>query len=71
MAKKSTYYYYKIYDDQEQFNYIKSTLQEKRIRLMLKRYEKTHDQYLNAEFVKFLKHEDPRVELIEVAPISY
>jgi bifunctional N-acetylglucosamine-1-phosphate-uridyltransferase/glucosamine-1-phosphate-acetyltransferase GlmU-like protein len=71
MAKKNSYYYYRIYDDKEQFNYIRSTFQEKKIRAMLKKYEKSHQEYYNTDFVNFLKKEDPKVEIIEVTPISY
>ncbi|MDL1893726.1 hypothetical protein FBQ87_12705 [Sphingobacteriales bacterium CHB3] len=71
MAKRTTYYYYRIYDDKEQFNYIRSTFQEKKIRSLLKKFEKTHQEYYNSEFIDFLKKQDPKAELIDVAPISY
>lgn len=71
MAKKYQYHYYRIYDDREQFNYIKSSFEEKRIRSMLKKFEKKHQQYYNAEFVTFLKEFDQRAELIEVINITY
>ncbi len=71
MPSKTKYYYYRIYDDKEQFNYIKSTFQEKKIRTTLKKYEKAHQVYYNAEFMEYLKKQDPRAELIEVTPISY
>jgi hypothetical protein len=71
MPKKTRYYYYRIYDDKEQFNYIRSTFQEKKIRSMLKKYEKVHQEYYNTEFVEFLRKHDPKAEFVEVAPISY
>ncbi|MBX2990033.1 MAG: hypothetical protein KF749_02580 [Bacteroidetes bacterium] len=71
MAKRTAYYYYRIYDDKEQFNYIRSTFQEKKIRTLLKKFEKTHQEYYNSEFIDFLKKQDPKAELIDVAPISY
>ena len=71
MPTKTKYFYYRIYDDKEQFNYIKSTFQEKKIRGMLKKYEKVHQEYYTAEFMGFLKKQDPKAELIEVTPISY
>lgn len=71
MAKRTAYYYYRIYDDKEQFNYIRSTFQEKKIRSLLKKFEKTHQEYYNSEFIDFLKKQDPKAELIDVAPISY
>ena len=71
MPKKTPYYYYRIYDDKEQFNYIRSTFQEKKIRGMLKKYEKIHQEYFNAAFVEFLRKHDRKAELIEVTRISY
>ena len=71
MAKKNPLCYYRIYDDREQFNYIKSALPEKKIRGMLKKYEKVHEDYYNAAFVEFLKRYDHRAEIIEVNSISY
>jgi hypothetical protein len=71
MAKKTSYYYYRIYDDKEQFNYIRSTFQEKKIRAMLKKYEKVHQEYYNSDFVEFLRKHDPKAGLVDVTPISY
>ncbi|HET6272387.1 MAG TPA: hypothetical protein VFG32_05365, partial [Bacteroidota bacterium] len=59
------------YDDKEQFNYIRSTFQDKKVRQMLKKYEKVHQQYFNTEFVEFLKKYDHKAEIINVAHISY
>jgi len=64
-------YYYRIYDDKEQLNFIKSTLEQKKIRELLKDYEKEHQEYINTEFVEFLHHVDPKAELIEVINITY
>jgi len=71
MAKKAIHYYYRIYDDEEQFNYFKTIFQEKKVRGLLKKYEKTHQEYHNSAFVEFLKKLDPSAQLIEVAHISY
>lgn len=71
MPKKTQYFYYRIYDDKEQFNYIRSTFQERKIRTMLKKYEKVHQEYYNAEFVEFLRKYDPKAGFVEVTPISY
>lgn len=71
MAKRTVYYYYRIYDDKEQFNYIRSAFQEKKVRSLLKKFEKTHQEYFNSEFIDFLKKHDPKAELIDVATISY
>ena len=71
MTKKKQSYYYRIYDDEEKFNYFKSSYEEKKIRRLLKKYEVAHQEYHNAAFVDFLKKQDSKAELIEVAPISY
>lgn len=71
MAKKKSFYYYRIYDDGEQFNYFRTAFQEKKVRGMLKRYEKANQEYHNEAFVEFLRKHDPNAELIEVAHISY
>lgn len=71
MPGKKKNYYYRIYDDKEQFNYIKSSFQEQKIRTIVKKYEKVHDQYYTAEFIDFLRKHDRTAELIDVTPISY
>ena len=71
MATKKPCYYYRIYDDKEQFNYIRSTLEEKTIRRLLKRYEKKHQDYYNAEFLKFLREHDKKAEMFDLIGISY
>lgn len=71
MAKKIQYYYYRIYDDKERFDHIRSTFQEKKIRAMLKKYEVRHQEFYNTDFVEFLRKYDPKAELIDVKPISY
>lgn len=71
MAKKTQYYYYRIYDDHEEFNYIKSSLTEKKIRSLLAKFEKKNQVYYNEEFITFLKQTDPKAELIQVSTISY
>ena len=71
MPAKTQYFYYRIYDDKEQFNYIRTTFQERKIRTMLGKYEKMHQEYYNSEFIAFLKKSDRRAELIDVTSISY
>jgi len=71
MARKYQYFYYRIYDDKEQFNYIKSGFTERKIYSMLKRYERKHQEYRNEDFLDFLKQYDPRAEIITVFNISY
>ena len=64
-------YYYRIYDDKEELNFLKSSLEQKRIRELLNEYEKEHQEYYNNEFVEFLKNFDPTTELIDVINITY
>ncbi|HTX18175.1 MAG TPA: hypothetical protein VMG34_05890 [Bacteroidota bacterium] len=71
MTKKNKYFYYRIYDDEDKFNYFRSAFDDKRVRGMLKKFEKGHQEYHNAAFVEFLKEHDPKAELIEVTRISY
>jgi hypothetical protein len=71
MATKTQYFYYRIYDDTEQFHYIKSSCEQKKLRSILKRYEKKNQEYYNAEFLKFLRQFDTRAELIDVVTVTY
>ena len=71
MAKKTQYFYYRIYDDEEKFNYFRSAYEEKKIRRMLKKFEVKHQEYHNGAFVDFLRKHDPKAELIDVSIISY
>ena len=65
------FYYYRIYDDTEKLNYLKSSLQHNDVERWLKEYEKSHDEYINLEFIEFLREHDSTVELIEISDISY
>ncbi|MBD3411343.1 MAG: hypothetical protein GF419_14200 [Ignavibacteriales bacterium] len=69
MAEK--FYYYRIFDDQQEKNYFKSSLEEEEIRDLLKQFEKDNHTYLNAEFVEFLKERDPNAEVIEIRRVYY
>ncbi len=64
-------FYYKIFDDKEKLNYMKSSLCHKELEDLLKEYEQKHQKYFNPEFVQFLKKKDKEAELIEVSDISY
>ncbi len=70
-AKPKKYYYFRIFDDKEELNYLRTSLTRKQVERYLKAYEKTHLKYFNPEFVKYLKKYDKKVELIEVSDISY
>ena len=64
-------YYYRIYDDKEKLNYLKSSLPHDKVEHWLKEYERTHQKYFNPEFILFLHEHDPEAEIIEVSDMSY
>ncbi len=64
-------YYYRIFDDKEEMSFFKSSLEYDRIVVLMKEYEKTHDEYINMDFIAFLKEKDKEAEIIEVNNISY
>ncbi len=64
-------YYYRIFDDKEELNFFKSSLEYAAIADLLKEYEKNHSEYVNKEFIKFLKEKDKNAEIIEVTNIYY
>jgi len=71
-SKPAKLFYYRIFfDDNEKKNYMKSTLTHKQVEKYLKVYEKTHQKFLNSEFVDYLKKYDKKTELIEISDISY
>lgn len=71
-SKPAKFYYYRIFfDDNEKKNYLRSTLTHKQVDKYLKAYEKTHQKFLNAEFVDYLKKYDKKTEMIEISDISY
>ncbi len=65
------YYYYKIYDDKEELNYLKCSLPHDKVEELLKEYEQTHQKYFNPEFINFLHERDHEAEIIKVMDISY
>lgn len=71
-SKPTKYFYYRIFfDDNEKKNYMKSMLTHKQVEKYLKVYEKTHQKFLNSEFVAYLKKYDKKTEMIEISDISY
>ncbi|MDX1373655.1 MAG: hypothetical protein R3321_14375 [Nitrososphaeraceae archaeon] len=71
MADTIKLFYYRIFDDKEKLNYLKTSLTHDEVEHWLKEYEKTHQKYFNPEFITFLHEQDPEAELIEVHDISY
>lgn len=71
-SKPAKLYYYRIFfDDNEKKNYMRSGLTHKQVEKYLKAYEKTHQKFLNSEFVAYLKKYDKKTEMIEISDISY
>ena len=71
-SKPAKLYYYRIFfDDNEKKNYMKSGLTHKQVEKYLKAYEKTHQKFLNAEFIEYLRKYDKKTEMIEISDISY
>ena len=71
-SKPAKLFYYRIFfDDNEKKNYMKSTLTHNQVEKYLKVYEKTHQKFLNSEFVDYLKKYDKKTEMIEISDISY
>lgn len=64
-------FYYRIFDDKEELNFFKSSLSYSRIRELMAEYEKSHQEYINKDFISYLKEHDPEAEIIEVTNIYY
>lgn len=63
--------YYRIYDDKEELNYFKSSLNHEEVENHLRSYEKKHNKYFNPEFIEYLREFDNKAELIKVEDVSY
>ena len=64
-------YYYRIFDDKEELNFFKSSLKYKELAELMSEFEKTHSEYYNNDFIKYLKENDKDAEIIEVTNIYY
>ena len=64
-------FYYRIFDDKEKLNYLKSSLSHEEVEKWLREYEGSHQKYVNPEFIEFLSKHDPEAEIIEISDISY
>ncbi|HMN22913.1 MAG: hypothetical protein IT276_06440 [Ignavibacteriaceae bacterium] len=71
-SKPAKIFYYRLFfDDHEKKNYMKSGLTHKQVEKYLNAYEKTHQKFLNSEFVAYLKKYDKKTEMIDISDISY
>lgn len=64
-------HYYRIYDDNEEFNYIKSKLTHKEFEEVIAEYEKRNEEYLTDSLLKYIQRRDPNAEKFHVEEISY
>ncbi|HQJ45102.1 MAG TPA: hypothetical protein PK195_00580 [Ignavibacteriaceae bacterium] len=71
-SKPAKLYYYRIFfDDNEKKNYMKSILTHKQVERYLNAYKKTHQKFLNSEFIEYQRKYDKKTEMIEISDISY
>ena len=71
MMADNKLFYYRIFDDKEKLNYLKSSLSHEQVEKWLREYEGSHQKYINPEFIEFLSKHDPEAEIIEISDISY
>jgi hypothetical protein len=71
MMTDNKLFYYRIFDDKEKLNYLKSSLSHEQVEKWLREYEGGHQKYVNPEFIEFLSRHDPEAEIIEISDISY
>jgi len=71
MIADNKLFYYRIFDDKEKLNYLKSSLSHEQLEKWLREYEGSHQKYVNPEFIEFLSMHDPEAEIIEISDISY
>jgi len=64
-------FYYRIFDDKEELNFFKSSLNYEKIHKLMDEYEKGHQEYINKDFIEYLKEQDKEIEIIEVTNIYY
>ena len=64
-------FYYRIFDDKEELNFFKSSLSYEEIRELMNKYEKSHQEYINKDFISYLKEQDKETEIIDVTNIYY
>ena len=61
----------KIFDDKEELNFFKSSLEYNKIAELMKKFEASHSEYYNRDFLVFLKTHDTEAEIIDVTNIYY
>jgi hypothetical protein len=64
-------FYYRIFDDKEELNFFKSSLEYQKIAELMKEFEASHSEYYNRDFIVFLKTHDTEAEIIDVTNIYY
>ncbi len=71
MMADNKLFYYRIFDDKEKMNYLKSSLSHDEVEKRLREFERSRQKYFNPEFLEFLSKDDPDAEIIEISDISY
>ena len=64
-------HYYRLYDDEEKWNFFKCPIENTKMRELLEEYERDHQKYLNRDFFQFLKEKKIEVEMIVVENLTY
>lgn len=64
-------YYYRIFDDKDETVFIRTNIDYNNIKCILAEFEKNHDEYLNEEFMAFLKKHDNDAEIFDVINLYY
>jgi len=69
--EKKKIFYYRLFDDNEELDFLKSSLEYEKIRELLSEFESKNNDYFNKDFVEFMKKTDPEAEIIEVTNLYY
>ncbi|HAL56987.1 MAG TPA: hypothetical protein DCP63_11070 [Bacteroidetes bacterium] len=64
-------YYYRIYDDNEELNFFRSSIDNKKIEEYLREFELQRQRFSNPDFIDFLKKRDVDAEIITINNLSY
>lgn len=64
-------YYYRIYDDREELNFFKSSLERNKVDELKKEFEQGRKMFTNEEFLEFLRNKDREAEIITITEVDY
>lgn len=57
---------YRLYDDQEEKHHVSTTLDHKKLEVIVDEYKKLHEKVIAREFIHYLKKYDPEAHEVEV-----